>query len=115
LARFSLGLVRRIYCNLNDPDISIEGLLSHVASETVFRQLISIGSEDDWVKYVKIMMTIVPPCLHLVVRNLSFDHCEALVRLSPQLSNASPCEAPFALPSGRSGCCGRCSIGPERG
>jgi hypothetical protein len=38
-------------------------------------------------------MTIVPPCLDLVVRKLSFDHCEAPVRLSPQLPNATPCEA----------------------
>jgi hypothetical protein len=36
-----------ICCNLNDPGILIEGLLSHVASSTIFRQLISIGSEDD--------------------------------------------------------------------
>jgi hypothetical protein len=58
-----------IRCNLNDPSISIEGLLSHVGSRTVFRRLISIGSEDDWVKYVKIVMTIVPPCLDVVVRS----------------------------------------------
>ena len=25
------------HCNLNDPSISIEGLLSHVASRTIFR------------------------------------------------------------------------------
>jgi hypothetical protein len=36
-----------ISCNLNDPNISIEGLLSHVTSETVVRRLISIASEDD--------------------------------------------------------------------
>ena len=41
-----------ISCNLNNPSISIEGLLSHVASGTVVRRLISIGSEDDWVKYI---------------------------------------------------------------
>jgi hypothetical protein len=29
--------------------------------------LISIASEDDWVKYVKIVKTIVPPCLDVVV------------------------------------------------
>jgi hypothetical protein len=56
-----------ISCNLNDTRISIQGLLSHVTSETAVRQLISIGSKDDWVKYVRIMKTIVPPCLDVVV------------------------------------------------
>jgi hypothetical protein len=56
-----------IRCNLNDPGILIEGLLSHVVSRTVFRRLISIGSEDDRVKHVKIVMMIVPPCLDLVM------------------------------------------------
>jgi hypothetical protein len=36
-----------ISCNLNKPDISIECLLSHVAFGTIFRRLISIGSEND--------------------------------------------------------------------
>jgi hypothetical protein len=36
-----------IICNLNDPRISIQGLLSHITSETVVRRLISIASEDD--------------------------------------------------------------------
>jgi hypothetical protein len=44
------GAFEEIRCNLNDPGISIEGLLSHVASGTIFRRLISIGSNDDWVK-----------------------------------------------------------------
>jgi hypothetical protein len=57
--------------------------------------LISIGSEDDGVKYIKIVMMIVPPCLDLVMQMLSFDHCEAPIGLSPQLPNASPCEAPL--------------------
>jgi hypothetical protein len=57
--------------------------------------LISIGSEDDWVKYVKIATTIVPPCLDVVIQKLSFDHHEAPVRLSPQLPNASLCKAPL--------------------
>jgi hypothetical protein len=56
-----------ISCNLNDPRISIQGLLSNVTYETVVRRLISIASEDDWVKYVKIVKTIVPPCLDVVV------------------------------------------------
>jgi hypothetical protein len=37
----------KIRCSLNNPDISIEGLLCHVASGTIFRRLISIGCEDD--------------------------------------------------------------------
>jgi hypothetical protein len=37
-----------ISCNLNDPSISIEGLLSHVTSETIVQWLISIASEDGW-------------------------------------------------------------------
>jgi hypothetical protein len=56
-----------ISCNLHDPSISIEGLLSHITSESVVRRLISIASEDDWVKYVKIVKTIVPPCLDVVI------------------------------------------------
>jgi hypothetical protein len=39
--------------------------------------------------------TVVPPCLDVVVRKLLFDHCDALVRLSPQIPNASPFEAPL--------------------
>jgi hypothetical protein len=84
-----------ISCNLNDPSISIEGLWSHVASETIVQRLISIGSEDDWVKYVKIVKTIVSPCLDVVVRKLSFSYCDAPVELSPQMPNASPSEAPL--------------------
>jgi hypothetical protein len=84
-----------ISCNLNDPRISIQGLLSHVTSETVVRRLISIASEDDWVKYVRIVKTIVPPSLDVVVRKLSFSHCDAPVGLSPQMPNASCSEAPL--------------------
>jgi hypothetical protein len=36
-----------ISCNLNDPRISIQGLLSHITSGTIVRRLISITSEDD--------------------------------------------------------------------
>jgi hypothetical protein len=86
---------KEISCNLNDPGISIEGLLSHVASGIVFWRLISIGSKDDLVKYVKIMKMIVSPCLDVVIRKLSFNHCDALVGLSPKMPNASPCEAPL--------------------
>jgi hypothetical protein len=84
-----------ISCNLNDPSISIKGLLSHVTSEIVVRRLISIAAEDDWVKYVKIVKTIVPPCLDVVVQKLSFSHCDAPVVLSPQIPNASRSEAPL--------------------
>jgi hypothetical protein len=83
-----------IRCNVNEPDISIEGLLCHIAFETIFQQLISIGSEDDWVKYVKSVMMNLPRYLDLVVRKLTIDHCEALVGLYLELPNASPCEAP---------------------
>ena len=84
-----------ISCNLNDPRISIQDLLSHITSGTVVRQLISIASEDDWVRYVRIVKTIVPPCLDVVVRKLSVSHCDALVGLSPQMPNASRIEAPL--------------------
>jgi hypothetical protein len=84
-----------ISCNLNDPRISIQGLLSHITSGTVVRRLISIASEDDWVRYVRIVKTIVPPCLDVVVRKLSVSHCNALVGLSPQMPNASRIEAPL--------------------
>jgi hypothetical protein len=84
-----------ISCNLNDPSISVEGLMSHVASGTVVRRLISIGLEDDEVKYVKIVKMIVPPCLVVVVRKLSFSHCDATVGLFPQMPNASRSEAPL--------------------
>jgi hypothetical protein len=69
--------------------------LSHVTYEKVVRRLISIRLEDDWVKYVRIVKTIVPPCLDVVVRKLSFSHCVALVGLSPQISNASRIKAPL--------------------
>jgi hypothetical protein len=67
--------------------------LSHITSETVVRRLIFIASKDDWVRYVRIVKTIVPPCLDVVVRKLSFSHCDALFVLSPQMSNASRIEA----------------------
>jgi hypothetical protein len=61
----------------------------------VVRRLISIASQDDWVKYVKIVKTIVPPCLDVVVQKLPFSHCDAPVRLSPQISNVARSEAPL--------------------
>jgi hypothetical protein len=82
-----------ISCNLNDHIISIQGLLSHITSEIVVRQLISIASEDVWMKYIKIVKMIVPSCLDVVVRMLSSSHCDAPVGLSPQMSNASRNEA----------------------
>jgi hypothetical protein len=60
-----------ISCNINDPRISIQGLLSHITYGTVVRRLISIASEDDWVRYVRIVKTMVPPCLDVVVQKLS--------------------------------------------
>jgi hypothetical protein len=54
-----------------------------------------IASEDDWVRYVRIVKTIVPPYLDVVVRNLSVSHCDAPFGLSPQMSNASRIEAPL--------------------
>jgi hypothetical protein len=74
-ARPSFGQIfawacEEISCNLNDPNISIQGLLSHITSETVVWRLISIASEDDWMKYVRIAKTIVPPCLDVVVAML---------------------------------------------
>jgi hypothetical protein len=60
-----------ISCNINDPRISIQGLLSHITYGTVVRWLISIASEDDWVRYVRIVKTMVPPCLDVVVQKLS--------------------------------------------
>jgi hypothetical protein len=85
----------KISCNLNDPRISLQGLLSHITSGTVVRRLISIASEDDWVRYVRIVKTIVPPCLDVVVRKLSVSHCDAPDWLSPQMPNASRIEAPL--------------------
>ena len=46
-------------------------------------------------KYVKIVKTIVPPCLDVVVQKLSVSHCNAPVGLSPQMPNASRIEAPL--------------------
>jgi hypothetical protein len=81
-------------CNLNDPGFSFEGLVCHVASETIFWRLLPISSEDDWVKYVNIVMTNQIRCLDLVVRKVSIDPLPP-VRLSPELPNAPPCEAPL--------------------
>jgi hypothetical protein len=87
------------HCNSNDPGISVEGLVHHGGSGIIFRRLISIGSEDDWVKYVKIVMKNEFQCLDLVVRKLSIDPvrhvCSPLVGLPPELPNASPSEAPL--------------------
>jgi hypothetical protein len=69
--------------------------LCHVVSRIIFWRLISIGSEDDWVKYVKIVLVNLPRCSNLVVRKLSIDPREAPVGLFPELPNASPCEAPL--------------------
>jgi hypothetical protein len=49
------------------------------------------------VKYVKIVKTIVPPCLDVVVRKLSFSHCDGPIGLSPQMPNASRSEAPLPV------------------
>ena len=84
-----------ISCNLNDPRISIQGLLSHITYGTVVRRLISIASEDDWVRYVRIVKTMLPPCLDVVVQPLSVTHRDAPVGLSPQMPNASCIEAPL--------------------
>jgi hypothetical protein len=78
--------------NLNNPRISIQGLLFHIASETVVYRLISIASEDEWVRYVRIVKTILPPCLDVVVRKLYFSHCDVPFGLSPQMPNASRIE-----------------------
>jgi hypothetical protein len=84
-----------ISCNINDPRISIQGLLSHITYGTVVRRLISIASEDDWVRYVRIVKTMLPPCLDVVVQKLSVTHRDAPVGLSPQMPNASRIEAPL--------------------
>jgi hypothetical protein len=84
-----------IICNINDPRISIQGLLSHITYGTVVRRLIYIASKDDWVRYVRIVKTMVPPCLDVVVQKLSVSHCDAPFGLSPQMPNASRIEAPL--------------------
>jgi hypothetical protein len=84
-----------ISCNINDPRISIQGLLSHITYGTVVRRLISIASEDDWVRYVRIVKMMLPPCLDVVVQKLSVTHRDAPVELSPQMPNASHIEAPL--------------------
>ena len=84
-----------ISCDINDPRISIQGLLSHITYGTVVRRLISITSEDDWVIYLRIVKTMVPPCLDVVVQKLPVSHCEGPVGLSPQMPNASRIEAPL--------------------
>jgi hypothetical protein len=68
-----------ISCDINDPRISIQGLLSHITYGTVVRRLISIGSEDDWVRYVRIVKTMLLPCLYVVVQPLSVTHRDAPV------------------------------------
>jgi hypothetical protein len=74
-----------ISCDINDPRISIQGLLSHITYGTVVRRLISIASEDDWVRYVRIVKTMLPPCLDVVVQSLSVTHRDAPVGLTPQI------------------------------
>ena len=84
-----------ISCNINDPRISIQGLLSHITYGTVVRRLISIASEDDWARYVRFVKTMLPPCLDVVVQKLSVSHRDAPVGLSPQMPNAYRIEAPL--------------------
>lgn len=84
-----------ISCDINDPRISIQGLLSHITYGTVVRRLISIASEDDWVRYVRIVKTMLPPCLDVVVQPLSVTHRDASVGLTPQIPNPSRIEAPL--------------------
>jgi hypothetical protein len=69
--------------------------LSHITYGTVVRRLISIASEDDWVRYVRIVKTMLPPCLDVVVQPLSVTHRDAPVGLTPQIPNASRIEAPL--------------------
>jgi hypothetical protein len=84
-----------ISCDINDPRISIQGLLSHITYGTVVRRMISIASEDDWVRYVRIVKTMLLPCLDVVVQPLSITHRDAPVGLTPQIPNASRIEAPL--------------------
>ena len=58
--------------------------MSHITYGIVVRRLISIASEDDWVRYVRTVKTLVPPCFDVVVQ-----------KLSPQMPNASRIEAPL--------------------
>ena len=81
--------------DINDPRISMQGLLSHITHGTVVRRLISITSEDDWEIYLRIVKTMVPPCLDVVIQKLPVSHCEGPVGLSPQMPNASRIEAPL--------------------
>jgi hypothetical protein len=84
-----------ISCDINNPRLSIQGLLSHITYGTVVRRLISIATEDDWVRYVRIVKTMLPPCLDVVVQPLSVTHRDASFGLSPQMPNASRIEAPL--------------------
>jgi hypothetical protein len=84
-----------ISCDINDPRISIQCLLSHITYGTVVRRLISIASEDDWVRYVRTVKTMLPPCLDVVVQPLSITHRDAPVGSTPQIPNASLIEAPL--------------------
>jgi hypothetical protein len=95
LAKIFARACEEICCNINDPRISIQGLLSHITYGTVVRRLISIASEDDWVRYIRIVKMMLPPCLDVVVQKLSVSHCDAPVGLSPQMPNASRIEAPL--------------------
>lgn len=45
-----------LHCNSNELDILIEGLLHYGKSGKLFRRLISISSQDEWEKFVKIVM-----------------------------------------------------------
>ena len=48
-----------------------------------------------WVIYLRIVKTMVPPCLDVVVQKLPVSQCEGPVGLSPQMPNASRIEAPL--------------------
>lgn len=62
-----------LHCDRNEEGISMEGLLHFGSKDTILRQMIPIDSEDQWEKYVTIVMSNDVKCLDLVVQKESID------------------------------------------
>ena len=66
-----------LHCHANEESITVEGLLHFGSKDTILRRFILIGCEDEWDKYVKLVMRNELKCLDLVVRKVSIVRKEA--------------------------------------
>ena len=82
-----------LHCHANEESITVEGLLHFGSKDTILRRLILIGCEDQWDKYVKLVMRNEFQCLDLVVRKVSIDPTPH--GYSPELGDQAPFDPPL--------------------